>query len=119
MNFMLLFMIVVLLLLGQLITIEGGSKNLICEEIGTCSTCRSQEIDAEYCRDTGKRMKIHCKDDENEFDDYKSCSITSDDDQFNVIIFQVVMAVVGGLAYWGVQSRKKYNMTLFDYRKLR
>eukprot|EP01035_Chromulina_nebulosa_P021175 gene21175-27433_t len=29
------------------------------------------------------------------------------------------MAIIGGLAYWGVQSRKPQHMSRFDYRKQR
>jgi hypothetical protein len=97
----------------------ASNKNAVCDVIGPCRTCHSVELDAEYCRDTGKRVKIHCKDDENEYDYYKSCNTTSDDDQFNVIVFQIAMAIIGGLAYWGVQNRKKNNMTLFDVRRQR
>jgi hypothetical protein len=101
------------------VVFAGTSKSLMCDVVGPCINCRSVEIDADYCRDTGKRVKIHCKDEENEFDDYKSCTTTAEDDQVQVIIFQVFMAIFGGLAYWGVQTRKKYNMSLFDTRKLR
>ena len=111
-SFMILFMI-------SPIVNAGVNKNLLCEVTGVCTACHKFEKDTDYCRETGKRVKIHCKDSESEFDDFKSCSTTAEDDQINVIIFQIVMAIIGGLAYWGVQSRKKYNMTLFDHRKLR
>lgn len=102
-------------------SVLGGSskKNVQCETIGACLLCGSQEYDANYCRDTGRRVKIHCKTDDTEYDEYKSCISTAEDDQVKVIVFQVLMAILGGLAYWGVQSRKKFNMTLFDHRKLR
>lgn len=29
------------------------------------------------------------------------------------------MGILGGVAYWGVQARKKNSMTLFDHRKQR
>lgn len=35
----------------------------------------------------------------------------------HVIIFQILMAVFGGLAYWGVQIRKKKTMSQFDTRR--
>jgi hypothetical protein len=115
----LIFPIIFLLFLSVDVAFAGTSKSLMCDVVGSCINCRSAEIDADYCRDTGKRVKIHCKDEENEFDDYKSCTTTAEDDQVQVIIFQVFMAIFGGLAYWGVQTRKKYNMSLFDTRKLR
>ena len=51
--------------------------------------------------------------------DYRSCTKTSTDDQFQVMVFQFVMAVVGGMAFWGVQTRKQSQMTLFENRKQR
>eukprot|EP01039_Chlorochromonas_danica_P001817 gene1817-1985_t len=86
--------------------------------MGPCKSCSKEEKSESSCQSTGRRMRIHCRDDQSEFDDYKSCSRTSDDEQLQVIIFQVFMALVGGLAYWGVQVRKKNVMTLFDHRKL-
>ncbi len=99
--------------------IGGSSTNTICEVTGTCIACRDDEMGNEYCRETGKRIRIRCKDGPNEFDDYKFCSKTAEDDQLEVIIFQILVGIIGGLAYWGVQTRKKYSMTLFDTRKQR
>ena len=39
------------------------------------------------------------------------------DETLEVVIFQALMAVVGGLSYWGVQVRKANNLSLFDRRK--
>lgn len=91
----------------------------MCEVIGSCTLCGASIFDTEPCRDTGRRVKIRCKDGENEIEDYKSCSLTAEDDQLRVILFQIIMAFIGGLAYYGVQSRKRFSMTLFDHRKLR
>ena len=96
-----------------------GEQKLMCEVTGTCILCRKDELDSDYCRETGRRIRIRCKDSKEEFDDFKSCSKTADDDQIQVILFQVVMGLIGGLAYWGVQKRKKNTMSLFDHRKLR
>lgn len=82
--------------------------------------CRADELNvAEYCKKTGRKARIKCKDGNNEFDDYKSCDKAADDGQLEVIIFQVFMGVIGGLAYWGVQARKRNTMTLFDSRRIR
>ena len=58
-----------------------------------------------------------------EKDEYRSCFVAVDDDDNDdlgkVIIFQVVMAIAGGLSFWGVQLRKRVNMTLYEYRKAR
>lgn len=83
-----------------------------------CETCRGDEVRNEYCKDTSRRIRIHCKDNQSEFDDFKSCDRTAEDEQLRVIIFQVTMAVCGGLAYWAVQARKKNTMTQFDHRKM-
>ena len=50
---------------------------------------------------------------------YKSCSEQdkhSAGQVRNVITFQVLMAIAGGLAYWGVTIRKKLTMSQFDLR---
>ena len=58
-----------------------------------------------------------------EKDDYRSCFIAIDEDDneelSKVIIFQVLMAIAGGLSFWGVQLRKRAHMTLYEYRKAR
>ncbi len=108
------------LLLSTMTSVAGASEssnNLVCEVTGTCIACRAEEMDNEYCKDTGKRIRIRCKDGPSEFDDYKPCSKTAEDGQMEVIVFQIVVGIIGGLAYWGVQSRKKYSMSLFDHRK--
>jgi hypothetical protein len=95
----------------------GRYSNTMCEVTGTCITCRKEEMDNEYCKETGKRIRIRCKDGSTEFDDYKSCMKTAEDAQIEVIMFQIACGVIGGLAYWGVQSRKKFSMSSFDHRK--
>lgn len=62
-----------------------------------------------------------------EVDEYRSCSVQkpkqfdkNDNDEFGKFaIFQVLMAIIGGLSFWGVQIRRKANMTLFEYRRTR
>jgi hypothetical protein len=72
----------------------------------------------DYCVGTGKKLKQLCKNEKNlEYDIFRSCQQATYDDQTQVIIFQVVCAVVGGIAFWGVQTRKQAQMTLFEYRK--
>jgi hypothetical protein len=36
-----------------------------------------------------------------------------------VISFQILMAIFGGLAYWGVQTHRESSMTQFDSRRSR
>jgi hypothetical protein len=113
--------IVLIMLLSTLVMVgaERDSKSLMCEVSGTCILCRKDEMENEYCKETGRRIRIKCKEGKEEFDDFKSCLRTADDDQIQVIVFQVIMGLIGGLAYWGVQARKKNTLSLFDHRKLR
>jgi hypothetical protein len=59
---------------------------------------------------------------EENIESFRSCEsslLNGYDDQIKVLIFQFVMAVVGGLAYWGVLVRKQYQLSRYDTRKLR
>ncbi len=69
------------------------------------------------CMATGKRIKIICNGYDN--NEYRSCDLTSEDQQYRVLLFQGAMAILGSLAFWGVQTRKNRNLTLFENRKLR
>lgn len=94
------------------------SKVLRCVDVGECSKCSSFEMEEDYCKETGKKIQISCKGyGTKEIDDYRSCKLTAQDDQLRVLVFQAFMAVIGGLAYWGVKSRKQQNMTRFEHRK--
>lgn len=73
----------------------------------------------DYCKETGRKIKISCHEMENTFEDYKSCLLTAEDEQVRVILFQIIMGLLGGLAYWGIQNRKQKTMSRFDHRKLR
>ena len=69
---------------------------------------------------------------EDEFE-FRSCASTPNDEMVKLIIFQACMALLGGkrcllffkfvtdlligLAFWGVQIRKKQSQSLFDNRK--
>lgn len=93
------------------------AKNLQCTEIERCLMCKPEEILSDYCKETGRRVKISCKDQDSVIEDYKSCQLSAEDEQLRLIIFQVVMTIVGGLAYWGVQTRKANSLSLFDSRR--
>ena len=73
----------------------------------------------DYCKDTGRKMRTICSDRKGgkEIDDYRACTSTAEDDQLRVIVFQVMMAVFGSLAYFIVQGRK--HMTMYDTRRQR
>jgi hypothetical protein len=62
-------------------------------------------------------MKQLCYEKGNKFDDWRACLLTAEDDQIRVIMFQAFMGLIGGLAYWGVQTRKQAHMSLFETRK--
>jgi hypothetical protein len=62
-------------------------------------------------------MKQGCIDRGQKFTSYRDCEFTAEDEQMRVIVFQVSMALVGGLAFWGVQVRKQAHMSMFDARK--
>ena len=68
--------------------------------------------------------------------DFRPCSSTPGDEMTKVIIFQAAMAIIGGdmlnivtdlpsaifltgFAFWGVQIRKKTQLSLFEHRKQR
>ena len=97
----------------------------------------------DYCRETGMKVQVVChdkittigKNDENhqtnglgkdyrpgfnkdEYHRWKSCAIQRNDLQI-FIIFQISMAIIGGLSYLGVRSRRHNAMSQFDYRKIR
>ena len=65
------------------------------------------------------KIKVLCVEDGEERVHYKSCSeqdSTNVSHVWNVITFQILMAIAGGLAYWGVTVRKKLTMSQFDRR---
>lgn len=111
-----IFIVLIVLLALSSVYSEVEVDLKSCEKQGSCSLCHSHELQNEYCKKTGKRIMYKCQNGNVAFE---SCDRTGQDEQLQVIIFQVVMAIIGGLAYWGVQVRKKNTMTLFDYRKLR
>jgi Jumping translocation breakpoint protein (JTB) len=96
-----------------------ASKKEVCVDAGSCVACDKDELDLDYCRDTGRKMKILCRGQGSKIEDYRACQMTAEDDQIRVLIFQALMAVIGGAAYYGVQTRKQNSMTLFEYRKQR
>ena len=106
------------LLILSFLSIVFASK-MVCVDTGSCVRCTAEDGIVDYCKETNRKMKITCKDEDSTVQDYRSCSSTSDEEQLRLVIFQVIMAVVGGLAYWGVQVRKTHSLSLFDNRKLR
>lgn len=109
------------ILFGTFLSASWGRMQ--CVEMGKCENCHRDETDRDYCEETGRKVKISCHDQEGEggaeeFETFRACLLTAKDEYFRVVIFQLAMGVIGGLAYWGVQIRKKKNMTLFERRRL-
>lgn len=86
---------------------------------GMCEKCNKNELAQDYCKPTGRKVSISCKDGKNYVDDFKSCKYSAEDSQLQVVFFELLMGIIGGVAYYGVQARKKNTMSLFDSRKLR
>jgi hypothetical protein len=52
-----------------------------------------------------------------EVESFRSCKKNQEESSLPVVTFQVIMAIAGTLAFWGVQIRKKYTMSEFDSRR--
>ena len=70
----------------------------------------------DYCKKTGRKLKIYCLGSIAQENDYKSCE-NEESNLIEVIQFQVIVATIGTLAYWAAQQRKKKSRTLFENRK--
>ncbi len=89
-----------------------------CVDDGVCTVCEPNDVTKSYCKPTGKSIKVKCLGANGMMvDDNHSCFLTPEEEQLRVIFFQVMMAIIGGLAFWGVQIRKKEHANLFDARK--
>jgi len=91
----------------------------LCLEKGSCTPCKTEDMFHDYCKPTGRMIRILCNDGENQYEEFRECPLTAEDEQIRVIVFQVTMCLVGGLAYWAAQKRKLSNISLFDSRRLR
>ena len=108
------------MLLIALLILNATATEFSCLDSGSCLHCERAEMNEEYCLATGKKIKVICFLESNQkLIDYKSCKATPSEDRFHFIVFQFIMGVVGGLAYWGVQTRKQSQLTLFEDRKQR
>ena len=111
-------LLLVLLLLLLLLAAEGGKYR--CSDSGPCLNCPKSAMDEEDCVATGRRMRVTCTSTGADTRvDYRSCSMTVEDEQNRVIVFQLLMGLCGGLTYWLVQARKAKTATLFDQRSSR
>lgn len=110
-----LLFLTLLIAIGAMLT----SAEILCVEKDICKLCTQDEIMKDYCKYTGRIIKIICNDGETQYEEIRSCPLTAEDEQIRVIFFQVAMGLIGGLSFWGVQRRKLYSMSLFDSRKIR
>ena len=89
-----------------------------CIDDGVCTQCDPRDLSKSFCKETGKSIKVKCLGTDGMMvDDNHSCFLTPEEEQLRVIFFQIMMAIIGGLAFWGVQTRKKEHANLFDVRK--
>ena len=89
-------------------------------ELTACSACSNDELEEEYCQKFGYKVKFFCIDEkQTETEEFRACAIQnkSGDSHSSVVIFQLLVGLIGGAAYYGVQARKKKSMSLFDTRK--
>ena len=87
--------------------------NAECVDSGICLSCSPEMVanKRKECMATGRRMEMKCKDEVH----YRSCDVR--DDQLQVILFQLFVGAIGAASYWGVYSRKRMTMSLFDKRR--
>ena len=64
--------------------------------------------DQEYCKDTGRKVKVYCLGSVAEETDYKPCN-EEENSLMEVVQFQVIVAAIGSLTFWAAQQRKKKN----------
>lgn len=95
------------------------SGEILCVEKGTCVPCKSEDMFHDYCKPTGRMIRILCNNGETQYEEIRGCPLTAEDEQIRVIVFQAAMCLIGGLAYWAVQKRKLGSLSLFDSRRLR
>jgi hypothetical protein len=91
---------------------SAGSAAAECID-GVCQYCTQDEMTKKYCSETGRKMHVVC----GATGTMEACDMTPGDEQMQLILFQVVMAVIGGVAYWRLQVRKAKSLSLFDARK--
>lgn len=95
------------------------ADNILCYEKGKCKECKKEDMFNDYCKETGRTISMICNDGELQYEELRSCPLSAEDEQIRVIVFQVVMGILGGIAYWAAQKRKVTTMSLFDSRKYR
>lgn len=110
-------LVVLLIVIGFLSQSMVGE--ILCVEKGSCSPCKSEDMYHDYCKPTGRMIRILCNDGDNQYEEFRACPLTAEDEQIRVIMFQVIMCIIGTLAYFAAQRRKLSNISLFDSRRLR
>ncbi|DAZ97789.1 TPA: hypothetical protein N0F65_009535 [Lagenidium giganteum] len=105
-------------------------SGLYCDLVGDCHACPMTEKDESYCRETGHRQELLCEQTNtdngtNAPDEhkqrkikFKSCSPVLRANKFHqVLMFEVVMAVMLSLAYMALVKERRKHMSSFDLRK--
>mmetsp|Transcript_78999 Transcript_78999/g.154967 ORF Transcript_78999/g.154967 Transcript_78999/m.154967 type:complete len:119 (+) Transcript_78999:27-383(+) len=106
-----------LLLLFVSVILSPAFSEVMCFEKGSCAPCKKEDSTADYCKPTGRMIRLICNDGEHQYEELRACPLTAEDEQIRVIIFQVAMCLIGGLTYWAAQRRKMSTLTLFDSRR--
>lgn len=113
MNTIFLHLLIILLILNYC------TSETVCIETDTCISCADEHLNKEYCKDTNKMRQVLCNDGINQYEEWRSCQLSPEDEQIRVIMFQIATAIIGGISFWAVQRRKINSLSMFDTRKLR
>ena len=94
---------------------EKDEAGRTCVDNGPCARCtESQLVNEDVCKETGLRMPVLC---DRKVDEFRSCDATPEDEQVQVMVFQLIVALLGGLSFWGVKNLKDKSLSMFDARK--
>ncbi len=110
------FLFVILLLIISVCLMHAEKS--VCVELGDCMLCPTDELSNDFCLQTKRKIKISCNDGTIATEYFRACELTKEDEKFRVIIFQLIVGIIGGLAYWCVQIKKRKSMSQFDSRRL-
>ena len=112
-------MFLLYILIITILFVHNCHGETVCIERGACIACTNEHLLKDYCKDTNKMRQVLCDDGITQFEDWRSCQLSPEDEQIRVIIFQIVIAIAGAISFWAVQKRKINTMSMFDTRKLR
>ncbi|KAM3570615.1 hypothetical protein VYU27_007332 [Nannochloropsis oceanica] len=95
-----------------------------CFVTGECAACSADEMSEPYCQESKRRAEVTCEREENihgakqikAITIFDACTHTPSDDLTDVLRFQALMAIVGGLALYGARHQKLKHLTLYERR---